>query len=114
MALSDDAFHDPLGLGVETSDHERRVVANDGTYVDSDLSAMLASERAAARLSPLTKREQEILGHLADGMTNDRVASALGISAETVQSHVRHAMVKLAADSRTEAVATALRHSLIT
>jgi DNA-binding NarL/FixJ family response regulator len=30
-----------------------------------------------------------------------------------VQSHVRNAMVKLEADTRTEAVATALRHSLI-
>jgi DNA-binding NarL/FixJ family response regulator len=90
-----------------------RVVANDGTYVDSDLSATLASARAVGRVSPLTKREQEILRHLADGMTNDRAASALGISAETVQSHVRNAMTKLDADTRTEAVATALRQSLI-
>jgi DNA-binding CsgD family transcriptional regulator len=46
-------------------------------------------------------------------MTNDRVAAALAISPETVQTHVRKAMDKLDADTRTEAVATALRKSLI-
>jgi DNA-binding NarL/FixJ family response regulator len=46
-------------------------------------------------------------------MTNEKVAAELGISAETVQSHVRNAMGKLDADTRTEAVATALRHSLL-
>ncbi|HEY0417056.1 MAG TPA: LuxR C-terminal-related transcriptional regulator [Gaiellaceae bacterium] len=63
--------------------------------------------------APLTPREQQVLALIADGLTNDKVASVLGISPETVQSHVRHAMVKLSADSRTEAVATALRRSLI-
>jgi DNA-binding CsgD family transcriptional regulator len=61
----------------------------------------------------LTKREREILGLVANGLTNDKVATILAISPETVQSHVRHVMVKLEADTRTEAVATALRHSLI-
>jgi two-component system, cell cycle sensor histidine kinase and response regulator CckA len=64
-------------------------------------------------LSPLTPREREVLSLLANGMTNDRAAAELGISAETVQSHVRNAMGKLAADTRTQAVATALRESLI-
>jgi DNA-binding CsgD family transcriptional regulator len=64
-------------------------------------------------LPPLTPREREILCLVADGFTNDKVAATLAISPETVQSHVRHAMVKLEADTRTEAVATALRHSLI-
>jgi DNA-binding NarL/FixJ family response regulator len=46
-------------------------------------------------------------------MTNEKVAAELGISAETVQSHVRNAMGKLNAGTRTEAVATAIRHSLL-
>jgi DNA-binding NarL/FixJ family response regulator len=90
-----------------------RIVADGGVYVDPELSAALASSRTVAALSPLTPREREILLLLADGMTNERAASTLGISAETVQSHVRNAMGKLEADTRTEAVATALRESLI-
>jgi DNA-binding CsgD family transcriptional regulator len=54
-----------------------------------------------------------VLGHLADGLTNERVGKLLGISAETVQSHVRNAMGKLDADTRTQAVAEAIRQSLI-
>jgi PAS domain S-box-containing protein len=90
-----------------------RIVAEGGVYVDPELSAALASSSTVAALSPLTPREREILLLLADGMTNEKAASKLGISAETVQSHVRNAMGKLEADTRTEAVATALRESLI-
>ena len=85
-----------------------RVVAEGGTYVDPQLASTIVST-----LPPLTPREREVLGLVADGLTNDKVAAALDISPETVQSHVRNAMVKLEADTRTEAVATALRHALI-
>jgi DNA-binding CsgD family transcriptional regulator len=46
-------------------------------------------------------------------MTNDKAGEELGISPETVQSHVRNAMAKLDADTRTQAVATAFRRSLL-
>jgi len=67
----------------------------------------------AAPHAALTDRERQVLALVADGYTNDRAAAELGISAETVQSHVRNVMGKLEADSRTQAVATALRESLI-
>jgi DNA-binding CsgD family transcriptional regulator len=47
-------------------------------------------------------------------MTNEKTAAALGISPETVQSHVRNAMAKLDSETRTQAVATAFRRSLLT
>jgi two-component system cell cycle sensor histidine kinase/response regulator CckA len=90
------------------------IVAGGGRYVDAEVAGLVAAaDGSPAAMKPLTKREQEILGHLASGKTNDKVAQELGISAETVQSHVRNAMGKLDADTRTEAVATALRQSLI-
>ncbi len=61
----------------------------------------------------LTGREREILQLLADGMSNADVASKLFISQETVKSHVRHILAKLEADTRTHAVAIALRDSII-
>ena len=90
------------------------IVAGGGTYLDAALAdAETEPMPAPSKVTPLTRREQEILGHLANGKTNDKVAQELGISPETVQSHVRNAMGKLDADTRTEAVATALRNSLI-
>jgi two-component system, cell cycle sensor histidine kinase and response regulator CckA len=89
------------------------IVAAGGTYVDPELAGALASGQTAGALSPLTTREQQVLGLVADGMTNETAADALGISPETVQSHIRNAMSKLDADTRTQAVATAFRRSLL-
>jgi len=61
----------------------------------------------------LTPREREILQLLADGMSNADVAGQLFISQETVKSHVRHILTKLEADTRTQAVAIALRDAMI-
>ncbi|MFN2469459.1 MAG: response regulator [Gaiellaceae bacterium] len=61
----------------------------------------------------LTQREREILQLLADGMSNADVAERLFISQETVKSHVRHILTKLEADTRTHAVAIALREAMI-
>jgi PAS domain S-box-containing protein len=89
------------------------VVAEGRSYVDPGLSAALTTPEGVASLSPLTPREREVLACLADGMTNERAGVLLGITAETIQSHVRNAMAKLEADTRTEAVAIALRQSFI-
>jgi DNA-binding NarL/FixJ family response regulator len=90
-----------------------RIVAAGGTYVDPALGGLLAGPDAAERLPTLTKREREVLRLLADGMRNTEVAERLSISPLTVRTHVKKAMDKLEADTRTEAVAQALRQSLI-
>jgi PAS domain S-box-containing protein len=82
--------------------------------VDAALARVGAEATSTVAPTPsLTGRERQVLALVADGYTNDRVAAELGITAETVQSHVRNVMGKLEADSRTQAVATALRQSLI-
>ena len=60
-------------------------------------------------LAPLTTREQEILAHIANGMSNKRIALALDISEGTVKVHVKHLLKKLNLHSRTEAAVWALR-----
>lgn len=55
----------------------------------------------AAALSP---REREVLKCVAQGLTNARIATELGIGAGTVRTHLRVAMRKLGARTRTEAV----------
>ena len=90
-----------------------RLVAEGRTYVDSVLAGELATPAVAERLPGVTKREREVLRLLADGMRNEGVATLLSISPLTVRSHVKKAMQKLEADTRTQAVANALRQSLI-
>src|SRR5215212_8596021 len=57
----------------------------------------------------LTRREQESLRLVARGMTTTVAAQQLGISPETVRTHVRNAMNKLGARTRAQAIAVALR-----
>lgn len=57
----------------------------------------------------LTDRELEILGLVADDNTDKEVASELGLSAQSVQSHMKHIRRKLGVCTRAGAVARALR-----
>ena len=88
------------------------IVSGGNNYVDPVLAGVLAGAHAAQ--SPeLTQRERDVLRLLANGKTNDEMGKELFISPETVRTHVRKAMAKLDADTRTHAVATALRQRLI-
>ncbi len=87
-------------------------VAGGGTYVDPVLAGVLAST-SAQEVPSLTQRERDVLRHLADGLSNEEIGKRLFISPETVRTHIRKAMDKLDADTRTQAVAKALRQSLI-
>ena len=86
-------------------------VAAGETFVDPSLMSALTQSRGSTDV--LTAREREILQLLADGMSNADVAGQLFISQETVKSHVRHILTKLEADTRTQAVAIALRDAMI-
>jgi DNA-binding CsgD family transcriptional regulator len=59
---------------------------------------------------PLTRREREIVGALAEGMSGAQIAEQLVLSPETVRTHVRNAMSKLGATTRSQAVALALQY----
>jgi DNA-binding NarL/FixJ family response regulator len=89
------------------------IVAKGGVYVDPVLAGVLASGEATEQLSMLTQREREVLRLLADGMRNEEIGRRLHIAAETARAHIRNAMRKLDADTRTHAVAMALRQQLI-
>ena len=88
-------------------------VAEGGTYVDPVLAGTLAASSVGSKLPQLTQRERDVLRLLADGLSNEEIGKRLFISAETVRTHVRKAMEKLDADTRTQAVARALRDHLI-
>lgn len=61
----------------------------------------------------LTRRQRQILQLLADGESSGRVATTLGLGEETVNSHAKAILGRLEARNRTQAVAIAIRESLI-
>ena len=64
-------------------------------------------------VAPLTNREREILGHVADGNSNKQIARLLNISEQTIKNHVSAIMRKLNANDRAHAVVLAIRRGLI-
>jgi DNA-binding CsgD family transcriptional regulator len=61
----------------------------------------------------LTPREREIVLLLAEGKTNWCVASILGISIKTVETHRAHVMLKLSCESVAELVRYAVRNLMV-
>lgn len=61
----------------------------------------------------LTHRERDVLGKICEGFPNKRIARALGISPETVKSHVKRIFMKLAVSTRAQAVSHAKSLGLV-
>jgi DNA-binding NarL/FixJ family response regulator len=90
-----------------------RTVAAGGAYVDPSLGGELVSREAMLQLTRLTDRERDILSMMAAGVASREIAATLFLSTETIRTHLRSAMRKLDADTRTQAVALAIREKLI-
>jgi DNA-binding NarL/FixJ family response regulator len=85
-----------------------RLLARGESYVDPALTALLDAEVDSRRMV-LTRREREVYGLLAEGMTGEEVAVRLTISPETIRTHIRNGMEKLHARTRAGAVVEAMR-----
>jgi DNA-binding NarL/FixJ family response regulator len=85
-----------------------RAAAAGSTYVDPSMTSMLARRRRDDHTRSTSRREAQILGLLAGGLTTEQIASDLFLSPNTVQTHVRNATRKLGARGRLHAVILAL------
>jgi DNA-binding NarL/FixJ family response regulator len=91
-------------------------VASGGVVVDRELVDSLVSRRRDPNpLDELTQREREVLGLMAEGLTDRGIADRLWLTPNTVETHVRHILRKLdlpadvAHNRRVRAVLTYLR-----
>jgi two-component system, NarL family, response regulator LiaR len=69
--------------------------------------------KPAAPGSDLTAREREVLALMSEGLNNKEIARRLVVAESTVKFHVSSILGKLGAGSRTEAVARAMEHHLV-
>jgi DNA-binding NarL/FixJ family response regulator len=79
-------------------------------HVPSDVARLIAEHVADDALS---MREIQVLGHVAGGFSNKRIATHMGISVETVKTHMKSILAKVNAKDRTEAVVIAMRRGII-
>lgn len=105
-----------------------------GASIDRLLTAIAAAQDGATYLDPqiarrimenlkppspagnpvlLSEREQEVLKLMVEGYSNPEIAAALYLSPNTVKTHVRGIMNKLAVDDRVQAAVVALRSGLV-
>ncbi|HJP60041.1 MAG TPA: helix-turn-helix transcriptional regulator [Gemmatimonadaceae bacterium] len=91
-------------------DTELVVIARVPAPLSTGAPARIRSDSSAATLS---RREQEILALLADGLVNKQIAARLGISTNTVKTHLELLFEKLGVTTRAEAVATAVKQGLL-
>jgi DNA-binding NarL/FixJ family response regulator len=83
-----------------------------GSQAPSEAHESAASEAPPSLLEELTPREEEVLGLVAQGKTNQEIARSLSISRATAKVHVRHIIAKLGVSDRTQAVVRALELGL--
>jgi DNA-binding NarL/FixJ family response regulator len=83
----------------------RRIIYGaDAGHAVAPASAGGVDAKASSSLPNLSRRENEIMQHVAKGMTNAEIAAELFISPVTVRNHVSSILTKLGATNRTQAV----------
>ena len=87
-----------------------RQVSKGHRYVPTEVARVVADSAAD---NALTVRELQVLSQVASGCSNRRIAMNMGISHETVKSHIKSIMAKVEAKDRTEAVVIAMRRGYI-
>lgn len=87
-----------------------RATAAGTRFLSPEVAQLLATDEPIANLSP---RQRQILESIARGLSNAQFALLLGISSESVKTHVANLFGKIGAANRSEAVAIALRAHLL-
>lgn len=115
--LADDLIAPLSTLGehvTQAHDLASEVTEPTAPAIDVGGTASESREQALPPLPPvhLTRRESEVLGLLAQGLSNKEIAAVLWLSERTIERHVTGLYRKIGVERRTEATAFALRYGL--
>jgi DNA-binding NarL/FixJ family response regulator len=93
-----------------------RAAATGESVISPEMLARLLprlQRNGRARHNDLTEREREVLGLLADGLSNAAIAKQLFVSVHTVRNHIANLSAKLGAHSKLEVLSIAVRDGLL-
>ena len=115
LAAGADGFLAKDASGRQVAGAIRTLVAGEGSIVAAAEPAArpVRDPSVDLRVRTLSGREREILGLLANGWSNRRIAEECFLSLNTVRTHVQNVLVKLGVHSKLEAVAFALEHQVV-
>jgi len=97
-----------LAHAIRAANAGRSTISHEATQV-----LINASNQEPIPGHDLTEREREVLVLMVEGLNNTQIAGRLTVSPSTIKSHVSNILAKLGVESRTEAVALALRYKLV-
>ena len=90
---------------------------SDGTLAEAEISCLSNVHEelvsSVSKISPLTHRQRDVLRYLSKGYSNSLIAKALGIGKQTVKTHIRGILFKLAVSNRTQAVSKSIENNLL-
>jgi two-component system, NarL family, response regulator LiaR len=93
------------------------VVQDGATYLDPQIAklvvANLKTPTPNKNIGSLSEREMQVLELIVEGKSNPQIAKTLHLSPNTIKTHVRSIMNKLAVDDRVQAAVVALRAGLV-
>jgi LuxR family maltose regulon positive regulatory protein len=99
-------LYEALARGVAT-DYTQRLLAAFPTLEPEQTADPDTQALPSSMIEPLSQRELEVLQLIAEGLTNQEIASRLFLSLHTVKSHARNIYGKLGVHNRTQAVTRA-------
>jgi DNA-binding CsgD family transcriptional regulator len=110
-----DRHHQATNTLNEATDETRKSVNVKSTIVPGTepVGGRACDPIVDLQIRTLTRRERELLGLLANGWSNRRIASECLLSLHTVRTRVQNILVKLGVHSKLEAVAFAFEHGLV-
>jgi two-component system NarL family response regulator len=96
-----------------------KIVASGSMYVDPRVAGRVLQKRAtpgtrAGDMNELSVRETEVIGLIADGLSNKEISTRLHLSEKTVKNHVSKIFSKLNISARSQAAVHAIRTGLDT
>lgn len=105
------------GAKAETLVKAIAVVQDGATYLDPQIAKLVVANLKLPspnkNIGSLSEREMEVLELIVEGKSNPQIAKALHLSPNTIKTHVRSIMNKLAVNDRVQAAVLALRSGLV-
>ena len=82
-------------------------------YLSMDINTVDVNKPLTTQLPAISTREKEVLGLIADGLTNQQIAAQLFISLHTVESHRKNLLIKFEANNTASLIKMAVMHRIV-